>query len=467
MDLLEELCLLPGTDTDSHARFACLLVGQPVGRVGLGRLAGLDERVVWCYEMIGVGEFEAKGCLICCIETRRSLGHVVPRRQGVRQDGKMRRMGSRVVALADVDAPFIDRWRALANRPDTTPNPFIDVDFLRPAAAFLPEAKGMRLLVGEDHGDLMWLMPLVPASHMGGVPVLPGLRNFFETNPLGQPLIVAGQESAASRSLLRYLSDNRRAFWLRLVMLDADDKFARSLIEAAGHVFVDVGARGVVVRRPEPTYLSGHKKMKHELRRLRRRFEESEGETLDVVDCSADPHAVDDFLALEASGWKGRVGSGFAMRPGHAEFLKQMCGNFRASGRLQLWSLRAGDQNLAMKLMLAANDTLFDFAIAFDERYASLSPGLQLQVEGFQLFHDQPQFQMMDSCADPHNAMANRLCPDRRSVVNVTIGSGPFGRAIVGLAPLGRRLMGPSYPGVARSGIGRILERLKAGSRKA
>jgi CelD/BcsL family acetyltransferase involved in cellulose biosynthesis len=375
-------------------------------------------------------------------------------------------MDTRVVALADIDALFIDRWRALANRPDTTPNPFVDVDFLRPAAASLPEAKGMRLLVGEDHGDLLWLMPLVPTSHMGGVPVLPGLRNFFETNPLGQPLIVAGQESAASRSLLRYLSDNRRAFWLRLMMLDAADRFAQFLIEAAGHVFVDVETRGLVMRRPEPTYLSGHSNLRR-LRRQRRAFEESAGKTLDVVDCSADPHAVDDFLAMEAASWKGRAGSGFAMRPGHAEFLKQMCGNFRDSGRLQLWSLRAGDQNLAMKLNLAANDTLFCLATTFDEGYASLSPGLQLEVENFQLFHDQPQFQMMDSCAGADNMFANRLYPDRRSLINVTIGSGPLGRAIVSLAPAGRRLMGPSYPGVAHSGIGRALERLKTGSRKA
>src|SRR5665648_480738 len=375
-------------------------------------------------------------------------------------------MDARVVALADVDAPFIDRWRALANRPGITPNPFADVDFLRPAVAYLPEARGMRLFVGEDDGDLLWLMPLVPTSRMGGVPMLPGLRNFFAHNWLGQPLIVAGQESAAASALLRYLSDNRRAFWLRLHMLDADDKFARSLLEGAGHALVDVGSRGVVVRRPEPTYLSGHN-LNKQLRKKRRSFERSSGKTLEVVDCSADPHAVDDFLALEASGWKGRAGSAFATQPGHAEFLKQICGNFRDSGRLRMYALRAGDQNLGMKLMLTANDTLFDFAIAYDEQYASLSPDLQLQVEGFQLFHDQPQFQMMDSCSDPANAMANRLFPDRRSLVNVTIGSGTLGRAIVGLAPMGRRLMGPSYPGAARAGIGPVLERLKTGSRKA
>jgi len=147
------------------------------------------------------------------------------------------------------------------------------------------------------------------------------------------------------------------------MMLDADDKFAQSLIEAAGHAFVDVGARGFVVRRPESTYLSGHKNLNKDLGRQRRSFERSSGMALEVVDCSADPHAVDDFLALEASGWMGRAGSAFATQPGQAEFLKQMCGNFRDSGRLRLHALRAGDLNLAMVLMLAANDTLFAFAI--------------------------------------------------------------------------------------------------------
>jgi CelD/BcsL family acetyltransferase involved in cellulose biosynthesis len=375
-------------------------------------------------------------------------------------------MDSRVIALTDIDAPFIDRWRALAKRPDITPNPFVDVDFVRPAAEYLPEAKGMRLLVGEDHGDLVWLMPLIRTSRMGPARVLPGLRNIFDQHWFGQPLIVAGQEAAAAGSLLRYLSDSRRTFWLRLNKLDADDRFTQSLIEQAGHVVAEVEARGLVVRRPEPTYLSGHSNLKR-LRRQRRSFEKSFGKELDLIYSSADPQAVDDFLAMEAAGWKGRDGGASAMKPGHAEFMRQMCSNFRENGCLQLWTLRAGDQNLAMKLNLAANDTLFCHSITYDEGYATLSPGLQLEIENFQLFHDQPRFRVMDSCADPRNAFVNRLYPDRRSLVNVSIGSGPLGRAIVSLAPAGRRLMGTSYAGAAHSGISRALGRLKGGSRKA
>lgn len=341
--------------------------------------------------------------------------------------------------MTDVDASFINRWRALAHRPDTIPNPYVDPDFLRPAAAHLPEAKGLRLLVGEDHGDLVFLLPLVPSSELGGIRMLPGLTNLIPHAWFGQPLIAAGQESAAASSLLRYVSDSPRTFWLRLVQLLADNSFAQSLL-ADGHPSMEVESRGVAVRRPEPTYLSGHSNLKGYSRK-RRKFERTSGQTLEVVDCSADPHAVDEFLAMEAAGWKGADGGAHAMRPGHADLLKQMCSNFRESGNLHLLSLRAGDQTLAIQLNLAAGDTLYGHAITYDEGYAALSPGIQLDVEGFRLFHAQPRFRLLDSCAAPDNSTTNRLYPDRRNLVNVVIGSGPLGRAIASLTPAGRRLV--------------------------
>jgi hypothetical protein len=345
-------------------------------------------------------------------------------------------MDSRIVAMTDVDASFIERWRALANRPDTTPNPFVDVDFLRPAATYLSEAKGLRLFVGEDHGDLVCLMPLIPSSQLGAIRMVPGLRNLIPHSWLGQPLIAAGQESAAASSLLRFLSERPRTFWLRLQWLLADNSFAQSLL-ADGRASIEVESHGSIVRQPDAKYLSGHSS----LNRRRRQFERSSGKTLDVIDCSADPHAVDEFLTMEAAGWKGADGGAYAARPGHADFLKQMCSNFRDSGNLQLLSLRTGDQTLAMQLMLAAGDTLYGHATTYDEGYAALSPGIQLQVESFQLFHAQPRFRLLDSCADPDNTTVNRLFPDRRDLVNLVIGSGLLGRAIVSLAPAGRRFI--------------------------
>ena len=192
------------------------------------------------------------------------------------------------------------------------------------------------------------------------------------------------------------------------------------------------------MRGPEPTHLTGHLK---KYSRRRRQFERSSGQTLEVVDCSADPQTVDEFLVLEAAGWKGVDGGAYAMHPGHADFLRQMCSNFRDSGNLHLLSLRAGDQTLAMQLMVAAGDTLYGHAMTYDQGYAALSPGIQLQLEHLRSFHAQSRFRLLDSCAAPDNSTVNRLYPERRDLVDLIIGSGPLGRAIVSLEPVGRRLI--------------------------
>ncbi len=53
---LEGLRLLNNADMDSHAPFACLLVGQPTlrRRIRLGAFAALDQRVALRYSMVGM-----------------------------------------------------------------------------------------------------------------------------------------------------------------------------------------------------------------------------------------------------------------------------------------------------------------------------------------------------------------------------------------------------------------------------
>jgi len=100
-------------------------------------------------------------------------------------------------------------------------------------------------------------------------------------------------------------------------------------------------------------------------------------------------------------------------------------------GRTTWPGTAAGPQlHATLSLNLVVDDTLLCHFIAYDEGYVTLSPGCQLEIENVQLFHDQPRFRMMDSCANPHKAFVNRLYPDRRSLVNVSIGAGLLGRAL-------------------------------------
>ena len=84
-------------------------------------------------------------------------------------------------------------------------------------------------------------------------------------------------------------------------------------------------------------------------------------------------------------------------------------------GRLQLLDLSVDGRTVAMKCNLIAGDVIYCFKIAFDEEYAAYSPGLLLERRTVDVFHTETEAAAMDSCADPHNAMINRLWPDRRS----------------------------------------------------
>jgi len=62
-DQLEELRLLTNADMDSHAAFACLLIGQPTlrRRIKLGTFAALDQRIRLRYSMPSMSDLETAG----------------------------------------------------------------------------------------------------------------------------------------------------------------------------------------------------------------------------------------------------------------------------------------------------------------------------------------------------------------------------------------------------------------------
>jgi hypothetical protein len=170
------------------------------------------------------------------------------------------------------------------------------------------------------------------------------------------------------------------------------------------------------------------------MNRLRRRLGEELGGDPETRDRSAEPDAPDDFLRLEASGWKGREGTAMSS-DGAAGLFAEICDEFRRMDRLQLLSLEAGGKVAAMKCNLSAGDTLFCFKIAYDEALGHYSPGVMLEADNVAVFHEQrPMQRLMDSCAQPGNEMINRLWPDRRSIATLTLGRRGPASGLLGLA---------------------------------
>ena len=327
---------------------------------------------------------------------------------------------TRFLTLDRLDARDEQAWRRLVDR-SVDVNPFFEPDFVLPAARHLG-SRSSGLLVLEESGEWLACLPVSNRATRLQVPVLAGWRTPYSF--LGTPLVAPGAE----RHLPELLADGLRGRLTGVAVLDQI-----SVESAAWTAFEDAILRGdvVAVARREfdraafapdqagaPLPLPARRRA--DLRRTRRRLEERLGAEVEFVQVEPDDQAIQEFLRLEASGWKGEAGTAFAAQATHAAFFTELCHRFAAHGRLELTAMRCGGRNLAMATLLAARDCRYAFKVAFDEEFRKQAPGAQLIV---QVAENPPDgaAAFVDSCSDPDNETLNRLWPDRRRLVSVVL----------------------------------------------
>ena len=67
---------------------------------------------------------------------------------------------------------------------------------------------------------------------------------------------------------------------------------------------------------------------------------------------------------------------------------------------------------------------------------ALASPGVLLEIENLRRAHSSGALEWMDSCADPSNAMINRLWLDRLPLQSIAVSIGGRGRWALAFMPL-------------------------------
>jgi CelD/BcsL family acetyltransferase involved in cellulose biosynthesis len=326
-------------------------------------------------------------------------------------------MPPRVVSIPLPVSGEVPAWGDLAKRA-AQPNPFFEPDFVQAAVRHL-ERRRISLLVAKEGDDWIGCVPVRPAR-LGGVQSWRHPYCF-----LGTPLVDRDRAEAAMRVLLEHVCRGRRPGMLVLDRVGDGSVLDASHVAAAeldvDVVFETVHERAALLRRDEPTYLEGMRPHhRRELQRMTRRLEEELGAQLQIDDRAGRPGSIEEFLQIEASGWKGEAGTALGSA-GHASFFREVCDSFAADDRLQLLALAAGDRTVAVKCNLAAGDELFCFKIGHDSELRRYSPGVQLERANVEVFHEQREERLMDSCADPANDMINRLWPDRRSVTSLVL----------------------------------------------
>jgi CelD/BcsL family acetyltransferase involved in cellulose biosynthesis len=183
-------------------------------------------------------------------------------------------------------------------------------------------------------------------------------------------------------------------------------------------------------------------KHRKNLRRQRRHLDTQLEGRLRRVDWGpqdmARPAAAELFLRLEQAGWKGRTGTAMACSPADAAFFRLVVERFGQAALLQLWFLEASGTPVAAQCNLVSGDTVFHFKIAYDEDLAHYSPGVLLELEMIEEFHEDRRLNHIDSCASP-GSMYESLYPDSRALTG----------ALVPLHP-GARMMAPMLAAALR-----------------
>lgn len=164
------------------------------------------------------------------------------------------------------------------------------------------------------------------------------------------------------------------------------------------------------------------KKRRKEYRRLRNRLAE-QGKLVSETRMADEPIEpwIEQFLLLEAAGWKGGRGTAIASTATSTAFFREILPQLSQRGELMFWRLTLDGKPLAMLFALISNDRAWLVKIAYDEHYQRYSPGVLIILDATQWFLETGKFFMVDSCAQPNHPMIDHLWRDRLKLADLII----------------------------------------------
>ena len=275
---------------------------------------------------------------------------------------------------------------------------------------------------------LVALLPVVSAWRAFRLP-LPIVVSAESYGTLHTPLLARDDAAAAAQALC----DDARARGARAIVLrhvpiegEALHAFRETLARAGlAPTVLHSYARACLDATGDAESLLrdalGAKKLK-ELRRQRHRLSELGVLTFTVAKTSDEvARAIEIFLALEAGGWKGKRGTALVQHDGDATFIRHAARELAARSQCEIAVLAAGETPIAAGVILKHDTRAFWFKLGVDERFAKLSPGVQLALELTRYFCADPSVAFVDSTAPADSPMINPIWRGRFTIGDVLI----------------------------------------------
>jgi CelD/BcsL family acetyltransferase involved in cellulose biosynthesis len=359
-------------------------------------------------------------------------------------------MPARFVEVSDLTDDEYERWRNLADA-SLEPNVSFEPDLLIPADRHVLGDHELTLVIVGDGERFNGLLPLRTVDKWQGIPIkVLTSRLDDEVVPvlpiLGTPLLRPECAADAMSALLvaaGELARRRRAGFLVLERLNSDGPTAELIGRTcAMHKRPSYSyahwEKPVFSRRDGQDYRAEtlHRERMRDLAKKERRLARITGSPVTVSDRDQDPLAVEDFLRIEASGWKGEGGTAMALDPRLSAFFHDSCSRLSVASRHHLLTLEAGSRPIAMSWCVESGNGLFLLRICHDDNYGKFSPGGQLEVATVEFFHRSTRATIIDPCCAPTNTFHAHFLPDRSPMASSIIAVGGLSsRAFIGLFP--------------------------------
>lgn len=316
------------------------------------------------------------------------------------------------------------------------PNVFFAGRLLAPAMPRVEDKQVQLALirdVTERSSRMRLLMPFTTEKpgFAIGASIIRAWANPF--GPLGTPLLDAEDAAQTLDNMLEALSrrDLRLPNILVLPDLKLNGRFAQLMRAVAVGRNLPITTTNTFQRPILKSDLDGETYLRqaitpHHVREMRRQWRQLEAQgtlTYEVARQPADiRQRTEEFLSLEASGWKGRKRSALISDRFRAAFAREAISNLSEADAVRIHTIDLNGKAIASLVVFVMGGEAYTWKTAYNEAYARFSPGKLLMMKLTEWHLDDLNIQRSDSCAVPDHPIMSRFWMEREDMGTLVIG---------------------------------------------
>ena len=316
------------------------------------------------------------------------------------------------------------------------PNIFFSGRFLAPAMPRLEDRQIRLALIRDDVGSRSRLRLLMPFSiekpgFSVGASIIRVWSNPF--GPLGTPLVDGEEAAEILDNLLEALAAKSAALPPILVLPDVrlSGNFVAMIKAIAISRNLPVAITSPYARPMLESYDDGETYMgrsiaKHHRRDMRRQWRMLEDQGTLTYNVARQPSEIrlrmEEFLALEASGWKGAKRSAMVTDRYRSAFAREAITNLAETDSVRIHTLDFNGRAIASMVVFIMAGEAYTWKTAYNEEFAKYSPGKLLMAELTEWHLDDANIMRTDSCAAPDHPIMSRMWEEREEMGTLVIG---------------------------------------------